>query len=171
MRPNRKSGEHGTENASSCSGPNLSPSRARMTPAERRELRRLASLGEDATEEEFGVLSHALIPLLDALDEAERSWKYCALELDGYESGAPAKGTRYWRCEKELVKAREARDVALERVKRLENALRSALELYELGLEAAQAPDWSTRERSAIDKADAITDAAQAALAETEKKA
>lgn len=82
MRPNRKSGEHGTENASSCSGPNLSPSRARMKPADRRELRRLASLGEDATEEEFGVLSHALIPLLDALDEAEKERDALRARLD-----------------------------------------------------------------------------------------
>jgi chromosome segregation ATPase len=41
------------------------------------------------------------------LEEARAGWKQAALELDGYhEGGVPQRGTRIWRCEHELTKAR-----------------------------------------------------------------
>jgi hypothetical protein len=44
--------------------------------------------------------------LREKLSHMAESTKRLAMDLDGYEGGAPAKGTRIWRCEKELTKAR-----------------------------------------------------------------
>jgi hypothetical protein len=45
--------------------------------------------------------------LREELAEARAGWKRTALELDGYEGGVPQMGTRLWRAEKELGKARD----------------------------------------------------------------
>lgn len=75
-----------------------------MTPERRKHLRDWFTSDEVC---HTGLSRKSALELLDALDAAEAGWKQAALELDGYEGGAPARGTRLWRCEHELTMARE----------------------------------------------------------------
>jgi hypothetical protein len=54
----------------------------------------------------------------------ERVGKHCALELEGYESGTPQMGTRLWRSEHELTKARAERDRYREALEELVEIMR-----------------------------------------------
>jgi hypothetical protein len=67
------------------------------------------------------------------LAEARARWKSAALELEGYESGVPGKGTRLWRCEHELAKARAKLTDANDTTQTLQRdlaTLREALEPF-----------------------------------------